>query len=108
VQVVDRLATYADAGCQLLAVLGGNPLSPGCAVHDGGDALLPESGVLMRELQTELRKRGLEIPFRGLRDADAEQLAQDLDGLRGMFAEAGQAIQAKVKSGGEKGTAPMP
>lgn len=108
VDVVDRLATYADAGCQLLAILGGNPQSPGCAVHDGGDALLSESGVLLRELQTELRKRGMEIPFLSLRDADAEQLQQDLDGLRGMFAEAGQAIQAEDKSGGEKGTAPMP
>lgn len=107
VQVVDRLVTYADAGCQLLAIIGGNPQSPGCAVHDGGAALLPESGVLMRELQTELRKRGIEIPFLNLRDADTEQLAQDLDGLRGKFAEAGQTIQAEDKTGGEKGTAPM-
>jgi predicted secreted protein len=97
VEVVDRLATYADAGCQLLAILGGNPQSPGCAVHDRGDALLPESGVLMRELQTELRKRGMEIPFRSLRDADAELLKQDLDGLREVFVAAGQDIQQEQK-----------
>jgi len=94
-QVANRLATYAGNGCQVLAVLGGNPQSPGCAVHNGSDALLPESGVLMWELQTELRKLGLEIPFRGMRDANAEQLAQDLDWLREVFAEAGQTIQER-------------
>jgi len=84
----DRLANYAHVGYRIVAVLGGNQQSPGCAVHDSGTALQPESGVLMRELQTELRKRGLEIPFRGLRDADTELLAQDLDWLRAAFAAA--------------------
>lgn len=89
VQVADRLTTYTGEGCQVFAVLGGNPQSPGCAVHNGSDALLPESGVLMRELQIELRKRGLEIPFRGLRDANVEQLKRDLNWLREVFDEAG-------------------
>jgi predicted secreted protein len=96
-EVADRLANYARAGYQVLAILGGNPQSPGCAVHVGNDALLPESGVLMQELQAELRKRGLEIPFRGLRDADAEQLKQDLDWLRVVFATAGRDIQQGTK-----------
>jgi predicted secreted protein len=89
VQVTERLTTYIGEGCGVYAVLGGNPQSPGCAVHNGRDALLPESGVLMRELQIELRKRGLEIPFRGLRDANVEQLKRDLNWLREVFDEAG-------------------
>ena len=87
-QVADRLTSYAGEGCQVFAVLGGNSQSPGCAVHNGSDALLPDSGVLMRELQIELRKRGLEIPFRGLRDANVEQLTRDLNWLREVFDEA--------------------
>jgi predicted secreted protein len=83
--VVKRIEAYVRAGCQVLAVLGGNPQSPGCAVHLDGRALLPTSGVLMLELQTELRRRGLEIPFRGMRDSDADLLSEDLHWLRGVL-----------------------
>ena len=100
-EVADRLSAYADQGYRVLAILGGNPQSPGCAVHVGTEGLLPESGVLMQELQAELRKRGLEIPFRGLRDADAEQLKQDLDWLRGVFSAAEWDTQQGTK-GAEK------
>ncbi len=77
----DRLQGYVDAGYSVLAVLGGNPQSPGCAVHQDAAGLTPASGVLMIELQAELRRRGLEIPFRGLRDSDAAAWAQDLQWL---------------------------
>lgn len=100
-EVADRLAVYADQGYRVLAILGGNPQSPGCAVHVGNDALLPESGVLMQELQAELRKRGLEIEFRGLRDADAALLKLDMDWLSGVFAAADREIQHGTK-GAEK------
>jgi len=80
--VAGRLQDYADAGCHVLAVLGGNAQSPGCAVHQGDGGLAPESGVLMLELQAELRRRGMEIAFRGLHDADAAAWAQDLQWLR--------------------------
>jgi len=74
----DRLQAYATSGCEVLAVLGGNRQSPGCAVCLDGDTLQPASGLLMRALQAELRARGLELPFRGLHDAEPAALAQDL------------------------------
>lgn len=78
VDAADRLGAYAASGCEVLAVLGGNPGSPGCAVRLDGDTLQPASGLLMLTLQAELRRRGLEIPFRGLRDTEPAALAQDL------------------------------
>jgi predicted secreted protein len=87
VGVADRIETYVRSGYRVLAVLGGNPQSPGCAVHQDGGALLPPSGVLMIELQAELRRRGLEIPFRGMRDGNADLLAEDLHWLRTVFSD---------------------
>lgn len=84
-EVADRIEAHVRAGHQVLAVLGGNLQSPGCAVHDAATGLLRSSGVLMRELQAELRRRGLEIPFRAMRDADAGLLAEDLRWLRGVL-----------------------
>ena len=87
VGVAERIETYVHSGYRVLAVLGGNPQSPGCAVHHDGGALLPPSGVLMIELQAELRRRGLEIPFRGMRDGNADLLAEDLHWLRTVFSD---------------------
>ena len=36
----------------------------------------------MSELQAELRNRGIEVPFRGIRDYDPEMFAQDLEWVR--------------------------
>jgi predicted secreted protein len=85
IEVVDRLQDYARNGCDVLAVLGGNPQSPGCAVHPGPDGLLATSGVLMQELQAELHRRRLEVPFLALRDADASALAADVQQLERVF-----------------------
>ena len=87
VGVADRIEAYVRAGYRVLAVLGGNQQSPGCAVHQDRRALLPPSGVLMLELQAELRRRGLEIPFRGMRDGNTDLLAEDLRWLRGVFSK---------------------
>ena len=76
--IADRIEEYVRHGCEVLAILGGNPSSPGCAVHQDGSSMLPASGVLMRELHAELRRRGVEIPFRGMRDSDPELLAADI------------------------------
>lgn len=84
IDAADRLQAYAAAGCAVLAVLGGNRQSPGCAVCLAGDTLQPASGPLMRALQAELRRRGLEIPFRGLHDAEPAALAQDLAWLEAL------------------------
>ncbi|MCP5277642.1 MAG: hypothetical protein H6935_04685 [Thiobacillus sp.] len=84
-ETANRLEMYDRAGYRVLAVLGGNVQSPGCAVHGHEQDLLPESGILMQELHAELRKRGLQTPFRGMRDASPELLAEDLRWLRSLF-----------------------
>lgn len=76
--VVARILTLSEQGFEPLAVLGGNPRSPGCAVHQAASELSAESGIFMLALQAELRRHGLDLPFRGLRDASPELLAEDL------------------------------
>lgn len=81
----ERIQGYCDRGYQVPAILGGNPQSPGCAVHPTDESrtrLDARSGVFMLALATALEQRGLAIPFRGLRDADAVQLDADLDWLQ--------------------------
>jgi predicted secreted protein len=83
-QTAERIEDYRAHGAKVLAILGGNEASPGCAVHSDGvpSALRPESGVFMQALATELAKRDVVVPFRGIRDADAGSLVQDLAWLR--------------------------
>jgi predicted secreted protein len=77
-EIADRIEAYVAQGCRPLAILGGNPLSPGCAVHGGEAALTPDSGVFMTALHAELAARRLTIPFKAMRDHDPDLLAQDL------------------------------
>jgi len=86
-EVADRIEEYARHGCRVLAILGGNPASPGCAVNRDDAGLSPSSGVFMLELDAELRRRGLTIPFRGMRDDDPVLLADDLEWLRRVLVE---------------------
>jgi predicted secreted protein len=80
--VVGRILALSEQGFMPLAVMGGNPRSPGCAVHQEASALHVESGIFMLALQTELRRHGLDLPFRGLRDASPDWLAEDLQWFR--------------------------
>jgi hypothetical protein len=48
---------------------------------------LPTSGVLMRELQDELRQRNIEVAFRGIRDCDPEMMAEDIMWLEAVFSK---------------------
>ena len=85
VVTVDRIQCYLDQGIEVLAILGGNEQSPGCAVHTavaGESQLDDRSGVFMRALAVELAQRNLRIEFRGMRDADAKLLSEDLGWLR--------------------------
>lgn len=84
-EVGRRIEEYTRHGYQVLAVLGGNAASPGCAVHVDAGGLLPTSGVFLLELEADLRRRGLGIPFRGVRDNDPALLAEDLAWLRGVL-----------------------
>jgi predicted secreted protein len=83
--IADRLQEYIRHDYKVLAVLGGNEQSPGCAIHDGQGALADTSGVLMRELQSEFRKRSIEVPFRSVRDADPAAMTVDLRWLEQHF-----------------------
>jgi predicted secreted protein len=87
VQIADRLQAYLRQGYQVLAILGGNPKSPGCAVHTGPHGLSSTSGVLMRELQDELQKGNIDLPFRGIRDSDWGMMAEDIEWLEGVFSK---------------------
>jgi predicted secreted protein len=88
VEVSDRVEFYLTEGYKLLAILGGNPRSPGCAVHAGNHGLRCNSGVFMQALETELRKRNHTPAFRGIRDHDPELLRQDLQWLRDLLESA--------------------
>jgi hypothetical protein len=86
VETADKIECYVDQEFEVLAVLGGNEQSPGCAVHvdaSDGTLLTEQSGVFMRELASELARRGLKIEFHGMRDADSQLLQEDLEWLRG-------------------------
>ena len=86
VATADRIQCYLQQGYEVLAVLGGNEQSPGCAVGEIGgdsDSLANGSGVFMLALAAVLARRGLCIPFRGMRDADPDLLEDDLAWLRG-------------------------
>ena len=80
--IAERIAHDA----RLLAIVGGNRLSPGCAVHQGAAGLSEASGVFMQALQGELRERGIDPPFIALRDAEPASMQADLAGLAGLLA----------------------
>lgn len=88
--VVDQIHEYIKHNCKVLAIMGGDVESPGCAVHicrgDTGEKRLKDkSGVFMKALEAELRKRNIEIPFRGIRESNPEMLVQDLAWLENLL-----------------------
>ena len=83
ISVVDQIYEYVKHNFKVLAILGGDVGSPGCAVHiSSGDTanqtLADKSGVFMKELEAELRERNIKVPFRGIRDSNREMLKQDV------------------------------
>jgi predicted secreted protein len=81
----ERIQCYINQGYEVLAVLGGNEQSPGCAVHNAGNSetqLTAKSGVFMKMLAVELTQCGLQIQFHGIRDADSKLLKEDMEWLR--------------------------
>lgn len=86
----DKMQCYVDQGIEILAIVGGNEESPGCAVHTsapGQTRLTEKSGVFMRELAQELARRDLQIEFHGMRDADLGKLNDDLEWLHERISE---------------------
>jgi predicted secreted protein len=76
--VANRIEDYVHNGVEVVAVLGGDVESPGCAVHEGPSGLASRSGIFMQELSAELGSRDLDVPFRGIRESRPETLAEDL------------------------------
>ncbi|HOX05504.1 MAG TPA: hypothetical protein PK280_03800 [Planctomycetota bacterium] len=83
--VAEQTQDYLANGYRPMAVLGANPRSPGCAVHHEGDGLAANSGVFILCLAEEFRRRGLEIPFRGIRDCDPKLMTEDLEWLEALL-----------------------
>jgi len=82
VQVADRIEEHVRNGMTVLAILGGDVQSPGCAIHLVEQGLDPQrSGVFMLELHAELEAREITIPFRGVRESDPHSFQSDLDWL---------------------------
>jgi len=89
-QTTRRVLQYMDAGFQVLAVIGGNEQSPGCAVHhavadDPLSTLTADSGLLMTALQREFERQNIALPIIALRDADARKMSSDLQRLQQMM-----------------------
>ena len=78
-EVAERIETYLAQGYELVAILGGNPESPGCAIHHGSSGLCERSGLFMRQLQTEFRQRGRDPHFLAIRDHAPELHQLDLE-----------------------------
>jgi len=76
--VADRIEDYTRNGVEVVAVLGGDIDSPGCAVHEESTGLAPQSGIFMQELGAELRSRRLKVPFRGIRESWRDAFESDL------------------------------
>ena len=79
--LTDRIEDYIRNGVEVIAILGGDVESPGCAVHETPTDLAPQSGIFMQEFGAELRSRGLQVPFRGIRESRRDAFESDLGWL---------------------------
>lgn len=82
----DQLEEHRRNHNEIVAIVGGDVQSPGCAVHHGpdpehGSALTGESGVFMKCLDDELRARGIRIPFLPMRESSDKLYQEDLQRL---------------------------
>ena len=89
--VVETIEEFQRNGYAVVAILGGDVESPGCAVpapaSETGDQM-PGSGfgVFTKALLEELYRRGIRIPIRGIRDSARETLTEDLKWLNEILA----------------------
>lgn len=89
--MADRLTAYLDEGYELVAILGGNPRSPGCAVLQGENGLHDDSGVFIKQLHREMSQRKRHVVFGALRDHDPELIRQDLHWFAELVQQTGTA-----------------
>jgi predicted secreted protein len=78
-----RLQEYVKNGITVVAILGGDIESPGCAVpkNPAATGLSENAGVFIQALAAALSEFNLAVPFRGLRDSSVKTLASDLEWL---------------------------
>jgi predicted secreted protein len=91
ISVADTIEEFQRHGYTVAAVLGGDVGSPGCAVpYPQPEASAPVGGniwgVFTGALLDELRRRGIEIPFRGIRDSAWETMMEDINCLDRLLA----------------------
>jgi len=90
VDLANRIEDHMNNNNKIVAVLGGNPESPGCAIHmissGKNNSMADSSGIFMKEFHQELCHRNIDVPFRGMRDCRPESIKQDLDWLEELFA----------------------
>jgi predicted secreted protein len=84
--VAETILEFQRNGYTVAAILGGDVESPGCAVPASTSATgIHEQrsgfGIFTKALLDELDRRGIQIPFRGIRDSARETLAEDLQWL---------------------------
>ena len=89
VDLTNRIEDLINNKNKIVAVLGGNPESPGCAIHmvfSGRNRFMAEnSGVFMKVFYQELCLRNIEVPFRGMRDCRPGWIKKDLAWLENLF-----------------------
>lgn len=90
--VADTIEEYRRYGYAVVALLGGDVASPGCAVpppEARKDGYVEGSGygVFIQALLEELHRRDIHIPLRGVRDSARETLIEDLDWLDSILDE---------------------
>ena len=87
--VADKIEMYIKNDNKVLAILGGNPESPGCAVHykmeDENKEISERSGVFIQALYWELSQRHVDLPFICIRDCRPDWLSSDLQSLEQIF-----------------------
>lgn len=89
--VVDTILEFQRHGYAVLAILGGDVGSPGCAVpapQEANGEPIPGGrwGVFTGALRNELSRREVSIPIRGIRDSAPETLQADMAWLDGVLA----------------------
>jgi len=91
ISVADTIEEFQHHGYTVAAVLGGDVGSPGCAVpYPLPEATAPTDGsswgVFIGALLNELRRRGIQIPVRGIRDSAWETMLEDINWLDRLLA----------------------
>ena len=92
ISVVETIEEFQRNGYSVVAVLGGDVESPGCAVPAPSSEVDDQVsgcgfGVFTKALLNEMRRRDIQIPIRGIRDSARETMQEDLNWLTNILAK---------------------